>query len=398
MNARIIVQGNNEENVGDLLSESFEDDSFNTFIAFIAFVSKAGANFLCDKTKLATTHLKECKIFIGVDNNGTSKEALSLLKDSIAKVKIMHTINERIIFHPKIYIFGGDVRARLVLGSSNLTHTGLFENSEASIVIDFDKFDLDNTQIASSIKRIIDKPEDIFRISQQELTQELIELLVSIGKVPSEKNRTESYTGAATNTNENNKEQNKVNSKNWEKYEALFPPVERKFSGHKLKPKKLRGTIEGYISKSVLVAEIPKGGPRWNQANFDIDTFKNFFDLNPGDRKGISLVPILENGTTGKAESRQNVTVKSHNYRIEIGKAAHLPYPLSRRPICVFIKNKNNEFLYQLYLPGTKTYSELTDILDAHWNGPKRMVRRIQLSLSDFSKEVPSGNLSQFEG
>ncbi len=38
-----------------------------------------------------------------------------------------------------------------------------------------------------------------------------------------------------------------------------------------------------YPDCEVLIAEIPRSGNRWKQANFDIDTFQNFFGATPGD-------------------------------------------------------------------------------------------------------------------
>lgn len=389
MKVRLIFQGNNEgESISDVLKDSFENDSYTRFIAFIAFASKAGADILNSMLEKARSHLKEIKIFLGVDNGGTSTEALYALLANNIDVKIVYATSGP-IFHPKIYLFSGPTKIRLIVGSSNLTRPGLSDNIEASAVLDFDSDYLNDTTIEDAIKYITKPLETLFETNQQELNNELIELLKSAGIVPSEANRTDSY---GKNRIENENQKGNGDKEAWERVKILFPPFKHKSSiarGEK-SSKDLR-TIDH--QKSVLVAELPKGQNRWNQANFDINTFKAFFGLTPGANQELTLVPVLSDGTYGKPENRRNVSVKSHNYRIELGLAAHIPYPSSGRPIGVFLKIKDFEFRYRLFLPNDKEYPELISLLDEHSKEAGGSVRRISLTLDEFSKKLPNINL-----
>jgi HKD family nuclease len=70
----------------------------------------------------------------GIDQRGTSREALEL---ALAIFDEVYITNERsITFHPKAYVFRGASKARLYLGSNNLTVGGTETNFEASVVVD----------------------------------------------------------------------------------------------------------------------------------------------------------------------------------------------------------------------------------------------------------------------
>ncbi len=70
----------------------------------------------------------------GIDQQGTSREALEL---ALALCNEVYVTQERgITFHPKAYIFTGTAKARLYLGSNNLTVGGTETNFEAAVVVD----------------------------------------------------------------------------------------------------------------------------------------------------------------------------------------------------------------------------------------------------------------------
>ena len=54
---------------------------------------------------------------------------------------------------------------------------------------------------------------------------------------------------------------------------------------------------------AVLIAEIPKSGDRWNQANFDLETFRNYFGAIPGHTQRIILTHIDSEGRVGTGGS-----------------------------------------------------------------------------------------------
>lgn len=128
----------NENTVGNLLTTSFQESKFDSFIGLVAFASISGVRTLIPFIKTAKPNYKDLTFFIGVDDNGTSKEALQTLIDNEIPTYIFHT-QSAMIFHPKVFLFEGKNWTRLVIGSTNLTTSGLFMNVEAQFLWTFDQ-------------------------------------------------------------------------------------------------------------------------------------------------------------------------------------------------------------------------------------------------------------------
>ncbi|SCB87673.1 hypothetical protein GA0061071_102287 [Kosakonia oryzendophytica] len=71
---------------------------------------------------------------VGIDQQGTSKEALTIAADLCKELYI--TRENGITFHPKIYLFNGPKYAKVIVGSNNLTVGGTETNFESSIILD----------------------------------------------------------------------------------------------------------------------------------------------------------------------------------------------------------------------------------------------------------------------
>jgi hypothetical protein len=77
---------------------------------------------------------KNLAAVVGVDQNGTSREALELILELFDEA---YTTREPgITFHPKFYVFRGPALARAYIGSNNLTVGGTETNFEAAVMID----------------------------------------------------------------------------------------------------------------------------------------------------------------------------------------------------------------------------------------------------------------------
>jgi hypothetical protein len=131
----------------------------------------------------------------------------------------------------------------------------------------------------------------------------------------------------------------------------------------------------------VLIAEIPKGGPRWNQANFDLETFRNFFGASPGRTQRVIMTHVDIDGRLGPQEVRPSVSVKSHNYRFELDAAGNLTYPRKGRPIAVFVRVATRTFRYRLFMPGSQGYQEVNVYLKGHEPGRANRVRRYRTNV-----------------
>ena len=79
---------------------------------------------------------KTIKAIFGIDQRGTSKEALELALSWFDTVYV--TQGPGITFHPKFYLFVGEDYAQVTVGSNNLTVGGTEKNFESAIQLELD--------------------------------------------------------------------------------------------------------------------------------------------------------------------------------------------------------------------------------------------------------------------
>lgn len=205
MNIRFLGQGFtdiSDESVGQLIVDSLTNDAFNQFTAIVAFASEGGVRSIIDHIENAKKHLTNIEFYIGVDQQATSHEALNLLLESGIDPYIYHTVSH-IIFHPKIYIFEGEKQGKIIVGSSNLTVQGLFQNMEASLIVDFEMNNNQGINLLNQIKNhyrfLLDKTAP----NVQLLTKDLIQQLIDAEVIPREqKRRTTSQTKSKSPQNQ----------------------------------------------------------------------------------------------------------------------------------------------------------------------------------------------------
>lgn len=191
MNITLLGQGfetASEHSVGKQLIKFFADKDFHTFTGISAFASQAGVRGLSKHIKTAKKHLNIITIVTGVDQKGTSKEALEelLALDIDAYVFYQPSIT---IFHPKIYLFEGADKSELIIGSSNLTSQGLFTNVEASLLASIDNSVEADRKIVEQLKNYFKGIFDFTDPNLKKLSKKIIADLVKAKVVPTEAER-----------------------------------------------------------------------------------------------------------------------------------------------------------------------------------------------------------------
>lgn len=247
MNINLLGQGFEEESansVGNLLIKFFADKDFHTFIGISAFASQAGIKGLSKHIKTAKKHLNIITIVTGVDQKGTSKEALEELLALNIKAFVFYQPSIT-IFHPKIYLFEGNDKCELIIGSSNLTSQGLFTNLEASLHVSIDNTSVSDRKIVEQLKEYFKGIFDHTDPNLKKLDKKLIVDLVKAKVVPTEEERK-----AAQDKTEKaeRKETESIISK-------IFPP--RAIS--KI-PSEFRGTRKPTTKPTASTAAIHTGG------------------------------------------------------------------------------------------------------------------------------------------
>lgn len=175
----------NENTVGNILATSFQENKFDTFFGFVAFASISGVRKLLPFINEVKPTYKELTFFIGVDENATSKEALEQLIANEIETYIFHT-QSAMIYHPKVFLFEGKNWTRLIIGSTNHTHSGLFVNVEAAMSMDFRPTDPQGKKITNQLKNYFASLLDKTDKNLERLTASLLETLCKQGLVVDE--------------------------------------------------------------------------------------------------------------------------------------------------------------------------------------------------------------------
>lgn len=176
--------------VGDLLLNLLFKTHFHTFTILSAFASEGGVRGLTMQIQNAKKHLS-VNVIVGVDQQGTSREALEELLRWEANCFVFHQ-NEKAIFHPKIYLFEGIDDSTVIVGSSNLTVGGLFSNVESSIMLETQNKE-ESGELIETLKTYFKGLFDFSDPNLLPLTSSLIEDLVKLEKVPKEIDRTQQH-------------------------------------------------------------------------------------------------------------------------------------------------------------------------------------------------------------
>lgn len=191
MDIIILGQGFNTDTknfVGHQLIKFLGQKDCHTFTGLSAFASQAGVNGLARYITSAKKNIKNLNIIVGIDQKGTSKEALEAILSLGIKSYVFYQPSIT-IFHPKIYLFEGDKTSQLIVGSSNLTTHGLFRNIETSILVNLDNSVEADKQIVQDLKDYFKGIFDHKDPNLKKLSAKLIKDLVKAKVVPTEAER-----------------------------------------------------------------------------------------------------------------------------------------------------------------------------------------------------------------
>ncbi|MBO4827611.1 MAG: RNA helicase [Prevotella sp.] len=383
METIIIGQGYNIEedsSVGKELVKQFESKIYDSFTCLVAFASYGGVTALTNYIKEGKANGMKIKVVLGVDQKATSKEALEEVLTWDVDARIYHTSSNN-IFHPKVYLFENRDIFTLIVGSNNLTVPGLVQNIECSLLI---KDTIDPSSVHDDFykywKGILEGTETHL----YPLTQKLINDLYKDKVITSEEQRSKRYDDGTDKKEETKKDAVTFKKATIQKFPEGFRPKRLVKVKQVKTTKKATEEVEESvrIDNAVLIAEIPKAGNRWKQANFSQNVFEDFFGATRGDNSyKVKLTNIKKDGSLGEVTESQSVTVKSKNYRFELRcDETNLPYPSGNdRPIGLFVKEDAQNYMYQVLMPSDDAYKKIRDYLymeTANQRGRKDLMRR----------------------
>lgn len=173
--------------LGDFLNSHLRQEEWTEFRAAVAFVKLSGVRHVHDALTQFSRRAR-VRISVGVDLGGTSREGLAELLRCVGPcgdVWVFHNETNS-TFHPKVYLFKGEGRAALVVGSGNLTEGGLFTNYEASLSVSLDLTLEEDRALLEQVEAALDRWSDPSHDIARPLSEELIEQLVENGYVLTE--------------------------------------------------------------------------------------------------------------------------------------------------------------------------------------------------------------------
>jgi len=191
MDVNLLAQGykpDTSNSVGQTLIKFLANKDFSSFTCISAFASQSGVNGLAKHIEAAKEHLKTITIIVGIDQKATSREALEALLALNVNTFIFYQPSFT-IFHPKIYLFEGEKKSELIIGSSNLTTQGLFMNVETSLLVSVDNNHDNDRKVLEQLKEYYDELLSLTHPNLQKLDEKIISLTVEAGIVPSEEQR-----------------------------------------------------------------------------------------------------------------------------------------------------------------------------------------------------------------
>jgi HKD family nuclease len=138
MRKEFILQGFTARTHSAAIKELFQVPDIIRVVLSVAFVTESGVQQIESALRQHTSYVT---VFAGIRNDITTYQGLVLLSNIVGNLYTVDTGSRAVIFHPKVYLVRGNVSARLVIGSANLTLAGLNNNIEAGMLLDFDLTD-----------------------------------------------------------------------------------------------------------------------------------------------------------------------------------------------------------------------------------------------------------------
>ena len=158
---------------------------WDTLDIAVAWVRASGMAHLSDRLANFLQHGGQLSVVVGIDLLNTTREGLQALLDlerhGRCETFVYH--NEAgSIFHPKLYLFRNEEEARLIVGSDNITESGLYVNVEAGLQVDTS---VNSTVIAQTLDALSSWKDTTSRLAVR-LDNAFLARLISDGYLPDE--------------------------------------------------------------------------------------------------------------------------------------------------------------------------------------------------------------------
>lgn len=160
----------------DVINQWLRNADGGSFTGISAFAKASGVGLIEESLREYKSRGGKIIFIVGIDLDGTSYDALINLLELSDELYVVYSKNI-ITFHPKMYLLDLPESKNIAIGSNNLTVGGLYNNFEASIILE----NLDNeAELYQNYCKIRDRftnisDEVVKKISSKENIEELLE-------------------------------------------------------------------------------------------------------------------------------------------------------------------------------------------------------------------------------
>lgn len=288
------------------------------------------------------------EIIFGVDRNGTDRFAvrrlfaLATAYPGQVIVSLFHAPSRSSIFHPKLYILTNEKALSGVVGSANLTLSGLGSNLESLVLYEEFKLADQLPRVLMSIWETFANPKPPLR---DQFLRKLDRTLASqlVAKLPK---RSREETASKSN-----------GAGLWEPLSRVKLPRSQKIGGRIPVPRS---------TKAYMIYEIMTE-TRSTQMQIPLSVVEDFCGV-PRDEPAESEVSIITGGSLSQPILRP-VVISQGNEGKRLMRRLEMPTirQLERNLVAVFIKLANrNGFAYKLCPRDSKWYQTANSLLAAH--------------------------------
>jgi hypothetical protein len=170
---------------GHELTRHLEDPTWLRLDIAVAWIRESGISHIREPLTAFLRRGGSLSVIVGLDLQNTTRqglEALLALGPEGATEFFVHHNEAAGIFHTKLYLFRNNQRARLIVGSNNITEAGLFVNVEAGLEMEVP---LDNETIREALDALASWKDEASGLARR-LDAGLLGRLVVEGYVPDE--------------------------------------------------------------------------------------------------------------------------------------------------------------------------------------------------------------------
>jgi HKD family nuclease len=167
---------------GKALADSIESGEWRRIEIAVAWVRQSGMKHIKPCLNKFLSVGGSAKFIVGIDIENTSKEGLEellKLEDFGDSETFVYHNEANTIFHPKVYLLQNETRSRLIVGSNNITESGLYVNTEAGLQIEAGS----NDPLITEVRAAFASWRDLSSGFAKKLDGTLLRDLVALGYV-----------------------------------------------------------------------------------------------------------------------------------------------------------------------------------------------------------------------